>query len=388
MDPWITGPSTIFHSMFSTTTNKEKACITSLEELPEPDLVIISQHNSDHCNEATLRQLPATGTKTRILAEPAAARVIRSWKYFDKDKIQTIPRWENPRFTDRQTVIRIKLPPSTSGGEPGEVSVAFIPQKRDIKGLHAAIGITYRPPPSPKPFSKLLMTPPATPKSWGSTSPQQQRPPTSLTVSPNQNALVLAPPTPPSPPRVQSLRSVRSAASLLPHARDRSMSVIFSPHGISYNSLAPYATSHLASEAALPLTALLHCFDTVSNPWWLGGNVCTGMTAGQEIASSLGARAWVSTHDGDKDIRGLIKRTLKTKKYGKEEVAASTSNNGDVDAKSIRSGSAGMEVLVLASGEEAILTSEGLWNANEAMRAPAVYPGDLGLPSSGEVTMQ
>ena len=398
MDPWITGPSTIFHSMFSTATHRKLPCITSLRELPEPDLVVISQHKSDHCNEATLRQLPPTGTKTLILAEPAAAKAIRSWKYFDKDKVRTIPRWENPRIAGKETVLRIKVPSAVPGGAHGEVSVAFIPQKRDIKGLHAAIGITYRPPPSRGQLSRALLTPPATPKSRGSSiSPQYpQRPHTPPSASPTTNALLLAPPTPPASPSLPSLRSVRSVSSLSAHACDRSVSVIFSPHGIAYRSIAAYATSHLVSEAALPLTALLHCFDAISNPWWFGGNISAGMTVGREIASTLGARAWVSCHDGDKDIRGLVSRMLKTKKHGREEVAEMVSPRagafvGDKakNDKGLKAGSAGTEVMVLGIGEEVALTSEGVWNVEEASSAPMACLEELGrLPSTEEVIMQ
>ncbi|KLU87462.1 hypothetical protein MAPG_06462 [Magnaporthiopsis poae ATCC 64411] len=201
IDPWITGPSTVFHSKISISTHKNPACIASLQELPEPDLVVISQHKSDHCNETTLRQLPATGTKTLILAEPAAARVIKSWKYFDREKIRTIPKWGDSSFSARQSVVRIPLPPLLAGGEPGEVTVAFIPQRRDISGLHNAVGITYRPPASslsplpqpsgasykrsllfprsasPAPTISSIITPPETPRSTRSSylTPPQPR---------------------------------------------------------------------------------------------------------------------------------------------------------------------------------------------------------------------
>ncbi|OLN95853.1 hypothetical protein CCHL11_05031 [Colletotrichum chlorophyti] len=350
MDPWIIGPSTIFHSILSTTTHKQCPCVCSLRHLPEPDLVIISQHNSDHCNEATLRQLPASGSRTKILAEPMAAKVIRSWKYFDNDKVHMIPRWEDPRTSGKESVIRLRVPPHVPGGEPGEVSVAFIPQRRDFKGLHAAIGITYRPPPTSPRFTHLF-TPSETPLAQHGQK----------TVAAN-----LTPPTPPSTPGTRPLRSVRSAPSLGPKQqlspRDRAVSVIFSPHGIPYRSLRPYADSHLAAESALPLTALLHCFNTVSNPWWLGGNISAGMPAGQETAAALGARAWVSTHDGDKHVRGLATGLLKTKKYARQPSHRGRRAGGEKDK--------GTEVLVLGVGEEVAMTGDGVWNVEAGDRAP------------------
>lgn len=407
IDPWITGASKIFHSKISITTHKEPACVSSLQELPEPDLVIISQHKSDHCNEATLRQLPPSGTKTIILAEPASARLIRSWRHFERDKVRTIPRWEDPRLTGRQTITRVRVPPIVPGGEPGDVTIAFIPQRRDISGLHGAIGITYRPPPTQgiasisarKPSlthaatpigSAALLTPPPTPKSHKSYSQLSSLfsshqlstlKPSSRQASGNSQYRAQSPefqltipPTPASPDL--SLRSVRSVSSLpltqvlsssSPHALDRTLSVVFSPHGISYASLAAYATSHLVAEAALPLTALLHCFDAVSNPWWLGGNVLLGAPAGTETATKLGARAWISAHDGEKDVRGLATGLLRTRKWAREEVESVVSpRKGHFSpAQESKVGNKGTEVLALGSGEEVVLTSEGVWNVDQ-----------------------
>ncbi|KAK7924773.1 hypothetical protein PG985_006827 [Apiospora marii] len=361
LDPWITGPSKIFHSKISVSTHKNPACVASLSELPEPDLVIISQHKSDHCNEATLRQLPGTGTKTQILAEPASARVIKSWKYFDADKIWTIPKWEDPRSTGKSTVIRVPVPAVTPDGQPGEVTVAWIPQKRDLACLHSAIALTYRPPstdglalPAQYTLAPPLISPPTTPRSVRSIAPPfpkvrktvstdpkgtGARPaPLTPPMSPTNSVLlarstVVAPPASPTDsmtpaPLFSACRPISSAAGTITAAAQhkehgnttRPLSLIFSPHGINYAHLAPYASSHLVSEAALPLTALLHCMDSISNPWWLGGNICAGLPAGAEIARRLCARVWLSAHDGDKDVRGLATGLLKTRKYGRDEV--------------------------------------------------------------------
>ena len=425
LDPWIIGPSMIFHSKISTTTHKEAACVSSLQELPEPDLVIISQHKSDHCNEATLKQLPASGTKTIILAEPNSARTIRSWKYFDKDKVRTIPKWGDPHGSTRECLVRVPVPPQVEGGEPGEITVAYIPQRRDISGLHAAIGITYRPPPTPASSSETisgkmasrsrtsLLSPPTSPrlrKSYGNL-------PTIFsgwTASREQSATSdLAPSSPISPglsspisPGLSSLRSVRSASSipfsiasdttsgtaltaytyiapilgntLLSPAlggQDRTLSILFSPHGISYSSLHSYAASHLAAEAALPLTALMHCFDNVSNPWWLGGNILLGAPAGTETAGRLGARAWISAHDGDKEVRGLATGLLRTRKWHRDEIVGGLNASQlalDPAAKSepdrlprspADPADRVTEALSLGTGEEVILTCDGVWNA-------------------------
>ncbi|KAH8675496.1 hypothetical protein BX600DRAFT_507733 [Xylariales sp. PMI_506] len=333
LDPWITGPSTIFHPKISISTQKQPACIASLSELPEPDLVIISQPKSDHCNEATLRQLPPTGTKTLILADPATARSIRSWKYFDHDKVQQIEKWQDPRAAGKSTVLRIPVPSVTPGGEAGEVTLSWIPQKWDISGVHSAIGITYRPPAVHGLRSVALpsvLTPPDTPMSSSIPIPTQQR------------AEMLFPPSPPLSPL--SSRSAGSFTKLLPSPTRltvptsadvmRPISVVFAPHGVSCASLLPYATSHLVAEAALPLTALLHCMDSVANPWWFGGNICAGMLVGAEIARRLGARVWASAHDGDKDVRGLATGFLKVRRWGMDEIQCSIESDlGNVDGK-------------------------------------------------------
>ncbi|KXJ95730.1 hypothetical protein Micbo1qcDRAFT_192665 [Microdochium bolleyi] len=427
LDPWLTGPSEIFHKAISVSTQKQAPCVTSLLDLAEPDLVVISQYKSDHCNEATLRQLPARNTKTLILAEPAAAKLIRSWKHFDNSKVRTIPRWQDPRLTGKQAVLRVPVPAVAPGGHRGEVTIAFIPQKRDIAGLHAAIGITYRPPSThnlavhPQPSSYVL-TPPTTPGALKTVFIDARGP---LMATDGH----LMPPSPPA--SSHSLRSYRSASSIaaspavplspgeMPTSRPRPVSslysshvlnisstptvnqslskipsttlhchpvsVIFSPHGISYSELEPYATSHLVSEAALPLTALLHCMNSVDNPWWMGGNINSGAPGGAVIAAKLGARVWVGAHDGDKDIRGLATGFLKTKMFKKSEMRQVVAKASLADLSNTRSlatppqsptreiGMAaitkqsdmgpGTQILKVNSGEEVLVSGDGamLW---------------------------
>lgn len=307
LDPWISGPSTIWHSKFSISTQSVPACISSLAELPEPDLVIISQGKSDHCHRETLTQLPASGGKTIILAEPSAAKTIRGWKHFDADKVVTLPKWEDSyRSRKSPAIYRIPIPTPTPFGLMGEVTIAYLQQKADITGVHSAIGITYRPPTTIEQF--LPLTPPASP-----------------------------------------LSGTSSAFSNTP--RERALSVLFSPHGCSYKTLSPYISSHLVAEAALPLTALLHCFDKVTNLWFLGGNITSGFPGGLEIAQNLCARVWISAHDGDKILKGYATTKLVVKKYDREDVESI------VSPKSIKFPKRkGTEAVVLQPGEEKRLT--------------------------------
>ncbi|QSZ35367.1 hypothetical protein DSL72_008237 [Monilinia vaccinii-corymbosi] len=312
LDPWLSGPSKIFHPRFSISHLKTPSCISSLQELSEPDLVVISQNKTDHCHEATLRQLSPSGGKTLILAEPGAAKTIKRWKCFDASKVIPLKRWRDPHLHPTDNLLRIPVPPITHNGMPGEVTMAFLTQKKDLTGLHNAIGITYRPPT----HSTSLFDPPHA--------------------------------TPPSSPR--------SFTSTFSSQTDRALSVIFSPHGCTYQTIAPYATSHLVSQAALPLTSLLHPFDRISNPWYLGGNIISGFPGGVAIAQNLCARTWISAHDGDKTSTGFATWSIRSRKWEREEVASVVSPRRE-GFREKRGMGMGTEVLVLGSGEGVRLVS-------------------------------
>ncbi|KHO00090.1 uncharacterized protein MAM_02013 [Metarhizium album ARSEF 1941] len=396
LDPWLVGPSNIFHSKFSSTTHVQGACVSTLRDLPEPDLVIVSNGRSDHCNEATLRQLAPCGTKTTILAEPTAAKLIRSWGYFDERKIVTLQRWQDPRHTGRDTAIRIPIRSGVAGGDGGLVTVSFISRRRNTKGVDSAIGITYRPTPSglltsrsPPPTASTRVSTPSLKFASGTASPTDLYTPETLDTPTLPLLPALPPLRPAESPVSHPSKAGRSLAAL--HARNRrasGVSVILSPHGISYSAIEGYATSHLVSEATLPLTALLHCFDAISQPWWLGGNLTSGFHDGQEIISKLGARAWISTYDGDKFIRGLAKRLTRRKKYKTYEVrrfvhGVTAGVHGSRTADSKRGGKMDKptEIMALNVGEEIVLTSDGLWVSEEtAVVEPGCLNRHLSIP--------
>lgn len=287
IDPWISGAAKILSSAFSTTSIKSDPCIKSLADIKEPDVILITQDKPDHCHEATLKQLPPD-TYSMILATPAAARKIRSWNYFDSGAIYSIPKF-NERRAD--SVFRIEIPPLAMGiGSPGEVTISHIPAKWDLTGLHHAFGITYRPP-------------------WS-------------VLSAKVDFYRDLPPTPPASP--QSIRTLNSTAKTLspsPHNnREKTISLLYSPHGVTYDIIRPYAQTHLISEGAFPLTAMIHSFDRVQNPWYLGGNVAAGFPGGVEIARNLLPRAWVGAHDAEKEAKGLSVKQIKTDHFSEEEI--------------------------------------------------------------------
>lgn len=301
LDPWLDGESKIWHEKFSVSTFKDPSHIRTLAELAEPDLVVVSQDKTDHCHERTLKTLPASGGKTTVLAEPAASKTIRSWKYFEANKIQTLRKWEDKK---PETIHRICLKPLEEGGLSGEVTVSFITPKVDITGVHSAVCITYRPPTyASETRLDMPLTPPASPG---------------------------------TKPIVKST-----------YVTPRTLSVLFSPHGLPYSALQPFVISHLVSSAALPLTALLHCFDRVSNPWYMGGNICSGLPGGAEIAQNLLTRVWISAHDGDKDTSGFATLQTTITKFEREKVEEIVSPKSAQFPSRMAT-----EVAVLKAGEE------------------------------------
>lgn len=343
VDPWISGPSTVWHAKFSLSKHTIPSSIEHLSEIPEPDVVIVSQDKPDHCHEATLRQLRPTSQYTTILAEPAAAKKIRGWKHFDRAKVHSLTPFSSQK---QDSIIRFMIPNPTPGGLPGEATIAFIPAKRDMTGLHNAVGITYRPPSLPPPSSTLSKSSTRSSElsfltQATSDTPSESPPSRTSTFSYN----------------TASSRSDTTASSLsaTPLAfeptllnRERTLSVVYSPHGVTYPHILPYATSHLVTAAALPLTLLLHSFDRVQNPWYLGGNISAGLPGGLEIAQNLFAKCWISAHDEDKENTGFSVGQVVTRKYSVEEVKRMVGVGR-------KSGKLQIDVRALACGESIVL---------------------------------
>lgn len=388
----------------------------SPKDVPEPDVIIVSNSRSDHCNEAALRQFAPGGAKPRILAEPTAAKVIQSWRYFEQGKVTTLHRWQDPRQTGRSTVVRIPIAARVIGGEEGLVTVAFVTQKRERKkGLRSAVAITYRPASSsrtampPRPVSTILTAAadaaaPSSANKRDGSGHAQLLTLESHTLPPLPAFTPLTPPA--TPVARRPIRTTRSMASLSPHAKDRGVSVIFSPHGIPYRDIEPYATSHLLAEAALPLTVLLHSFDTVSRPWWLGGTLTSGFEDGQEIIAKLGARVWISACDAEENTSGLTRRFTRRRRYTRDQVrqlvhgAMNTHHETRSEGPGPGSGRSRRaerptEVLALGIDEHVTLTSEGIWAAetpspNESDDTKRLsirhVPADAAGPSTAKAT--
>ncbi|KAK5699845.1 hypothetical protein LTR97_005977 [Elasticomyces elasticus] len=337
LDPWLEGASSILHPIFQLASHTHKSAIKSLADLKEqPDLVIISQDKPDHCHRESLCSLPES-TRTRILATPAAARTIRSWKHFHPDTLHVMP----PYYPERAGVVtRIRLEPYTSSSSAGEITIANIVTKYDITGLHNAIGITYRPPGSllsavgGETINLAELNRPATSPGALRKSRSDVRL-TSTKSNPTTRGRSGSAPRPnfldplghsqsmPEEPVLGplELRRVDSKAEIIARRhKEKPLSILYTPHGLSLAALEPYLSHHLERIGALPLTALFHCMNSEQNPLFLGGLVARGAPGGVDIAAGLEARYWISAHDEVKELRGVSTMWIKSKRYSREEV--------------------------------------------------------------------
>ena len=252
-DPWLQGDSSILHPAFQLAHHSHEPAIQSLTELEkQPDLILISQDKPDHCHKDTLCSLPAD-TKIPILATPAAAKKIRSWRYFDAGNISAILPYDGGKTEDN--VVRIPVGGDQEGGD--QITIANMPAKRDMTGVHNVLGITYHSPSADRPFS-----------------------------------------------------------------------MIYTPHGVSNETLEPYLKHHLEPNNAFPVTALLHCMNTEENPKILGGMVAHGAPKGVELAKRIQAKHWVGVHDEYKNLQGLATAWIKSTAYELEDVKAMLEESG------------------------------------------------------------
>ncbi|KAL8683518.1 MAG: hypothetical protein Q9186_000558 [Xanthomendoza sp. 1 TL-2023] len=394
VDPWLSGPSSMWHPKFLLSKHTVPSCISNLSHIPEPNVVLVSQDKPDHCHEPTLRQLDPTSTLTNILAIPAAARKIRGMKHFDPSRVHALPAYS---CKDPESIIRFYIPPLSPGGTSGEATITYIPAKMDMSGLHNAIGITYRPPtatplptkysPSPSTYSNFSSpkplhyhlnniphTPPDSPNRRPRSLSASTNPSTISTVSSSSSPAISQTSTVSTAPSTSHSYHAHSPSFHSPsfhthththstssttsahHSRTaKTLSLIYSPHGLAYTPyLSQYATTHLVPHAALPLTTLIHGFDRVENPWYMGGNVNAGLPGGVEIAKNLMARCWIGAHDEDKENSGVSVLKVRMRKYGLNEVREMVRREWNGGGGG---GGGGCEVRALDCGEELVMRS-------------------------------
>ncbi|PTB64428.1 hypothetical protein BBK36DRAFT_1170998 [Trichoderma citrinoviride] len=361
-----------------------RQCISSTRHIPEANLIIIGPGRDNHLLEASLRQILPTSTKTIILTDPATAKTIRGWRHFDKGNVKTLSPWQDPRLRGRDTVIRLPVPPCYAGGDHGEVTVALVSQKRNDICARAA----------PSPFRRSIAT-----TSMVLMQLPPKNPPQLLISLPKPSlgdwTAKPVPPTPPDTPVPKHVpRNGTDKALPVPRIHEQTLSVIFSPRGTSYESIKPYATSHLVSEAALPLTALIHSFDSEPMPRWAIGRSSSGRSKslvpiGQETALALGARSWVRTRGANSNSSGkaavvLRSRRPRTRTFLRHEIQELLGRAEAAEKRGAASNRntpmpTGTQILDMSRGEEVTLTGDSVCDVSPAWQHQKSVPDGLGL---------
>jgi hypothetical protein len=300
LDPWLKGHSSIGHPSFQISHHTVEPEVRTLKDIKENiDLIIISQDKPDHCHRETLCSLPKD-RRIDILATPAAAKKIRSWKHFDERRVYAIKPYNG---ADKETIIRIPLPAYSSGSAAGEITIANIAPKLDVTGLHNAIGITYQPPSTiftlntqweryqegaTVQLSANGITRPATaaqrPRTGSGSSPRPDKEVLRKSVSypylPRSKKEETAPVstarsragsgTAKDSGTIKDSGTAKLEAPYSPDAvnHEKVLGVIYTPHGVAPPVLSRYLQTHLTSIKALPITALFHSMNLEQNPWF------------------------------------------------------------------------------------------------------------------------
>ncbi|EME39998.1 hypothetical protein DOTSEDRAFT_74757 [Dothistroma septosporum NZE10] len=351
-DPWLDGASIVGHPKFATNKHTGPAAITSLAGLKDIDVIVISQEKSDHLHEKTLQTLPRD-TKVKILATPKAAKKIYDWDYFVDPGIICVMSPYNA--TKEETVTRIPIEAYSSTSAQGEVTITNISEKRDLTGLHNAIGVTYRPPGTilkaadgtTVRISEMPgMSPsrPTTAKSSASStvsrssrsarqrylrgalddleyySPFVPQPNDDYETAPEPSFRSRADSAQGRPATSASRPSTSYNNSTRQGNHEKVLSILYTPHGIDPTKLRSYLSQHLHPlSGALPLTALFHSLNVESNPWWMGGLISAGAPGGVKLAKELDVRYWISAHDEIKDSSGVAVSFIKKQVYTPED---------------------------------------------------------------------
>lgn len=345
IDPWLTGQSSILHPAFQVSHHTSEPAITTLRELKkdkQPDLIIISQDKPDHCHKETLCFLPKN-TDIDLLATPAAAKKIRSWKHFDEERVHVMQPYSSK---DPDSMVRIPLPGYSLNSNDGEITIANIPTKHDVTKLHNAIAITYQPPSSiftsdscgDKDGDESSFNPPDRSLNVAHSSPQQPRTASSAARPAFLDPLQKTISVPKSTFSEQSSQSSRADSGIARVASNTSnaekvLSIVYTPHGVSSRVLTQYVDNHLKPLNALPVSALFHSINTEENPKLMGGVVAAGAPGGVALAKSLGVKHWIGAHDELKDNRGMATLWIKSRQYDVSEVRKMLEEAGESETK-------------------------------------------------------
>lgn len=314
IDPWLQGTARFGSRKLSLPSPETTV---ALDDIPHPDMIIISQNSPDHCHKETLLQVDRN-LDVVILGCKSVIKTINGWKHFNNNSQLALLRPFRSDSSD--TVFRVELPAVShiKGGHPGEVTVTYMKPK--MGSAHSAIGITYRPPSSvlTDPTTKTFDLPPSTPTSF-STPKTPRADGVSPPVTPHgrsDSAIIDDPESPVLPQEdyakmsngvpiaaqvplagVQPLSKKESKNSSM--AAEKTVSLLWCPYGADYKIIAPWASSLLIQKAALPLSVMFHTLSAIQIPWYSSGIETTGSASGMEIAKNLMPYLWISCLDED-----------------------------------------------------------------------------------------
>lgn len=256
LDPWLHSSSYVYHPKFSNQSHTTRPSISSVSQLsPVPDMIIVSQQKTDHCNEGTLKELDWHGAAkdTLLYAAPGAGKVVLGWKWFDQKRLRLFQQGETMKVVFPSGEEKL-----TVGGPAGWLELLFMAPKWlwELPTLHNAIGIKW-----------------VIPRDQG-----QGNQIYSILFSPHG-----AP--------IASLQPWLSALSLQPQTPGRG------------------ARAQTTASPQPKLSLLIHPFCRIRS--LLGGEIINGFPGGLSICRHVAVDNWISAHDETKDVRGITAGLLR-----------------------------------------------------------------------------
>ncbi|KAL7270552.1 hypothetical protein RUND412_006739 [Rhizina undulata] len=298
LDPWLHSDAPVYHRRFSTQEHTVPCHISSLRDLESPpDIVLVSQGKSDHCHEGTLKELDWSKGSTKLVAVPDAAGIVAGWKWFQKERLTVL----------KKEGVTINL--SRDGNEAGQEAAG-------VETAGAVLDIQYLP-------AKYPWELPSVCSGIG-------------------------------------IKFTFPTSSTTPHG-EKTLSILFAPHGSPFSAVSPWLSGlplNAASPEAPHLSLLLHPFNDVHNPAYLGGTISHGFPGGLKVCQNCDVGTWMSAHDEDKKLGGFVAGKVSKNRRSGAEVVQGLRGAGikawehDDEEEAIKEEGKGIRILVLEVGEE------------------------------------
>lgn len=241
------------------------------------DAVAISHEFTDHCHEATLRELPRS---TPVFATDKAAELIRGWKYFDM--VVTTPGYSfSSASSPPATTTTTTTQQQEKQGQEREKQAEDWHEVLSVAPLPAWLGI-------------------------------------GRVVTPG-NALYYH-----SAIVIVFDRTTAAPSTPSPLQKREAEAVLYSPHGIQPSDLSALTSS--PSRHQIRTLALLHGLHDVRI--WMAKQLNLGAHNGLASARACGARYWVATHDEVKSGGGVLAPFLRRLQWSVADAVAGIGGGG------------------------------------------------------------